>query len=127
MEMPVVVGALTEYDKLVAAINNGQLLFVKIQDSSYKTHILPLRWAEGTDGSYYLYFELPRIGENGVVTGYISYKREIVKTEDASSGTQGGWVESAWVTRESLCAVPITQAEYDALETKEDVFYVIKE
>lgn len=115
-------GALTEYDKLNNAIQANDILFIKVTINS-NVHILPLRWVAGNQGSYHLYFELPKIGADGTVIGYTSYKREI---KHIGSDGYGGWVEDSWTTRESICTVTITQVEYDALTTKEDVLYVIK-
>lgn len=112
----------TIWNKLQFALKNSVPLFISYlinESSSVKQYALfPINADYVGGGRYVISYTTPNY--NSTSNNIISHTTHTIGIGDT------GYLDNAWASRTSLCAVPITQAEYDALTTKEDVLYVIK-
>lgn len=109
----------TIWNKLQFALENSMPLFISYWVGSNQEYTLvPINAKYVGQGRYVISYTIPNY--NSVFDNIISHTTYTIGIGD------GGYLDNAWSRRTSLCAVPITQAEYDALTTKEDVLYVIK-
>ena len=113
---------LTIWNKLQFALKNSVPLFISYwvsgSGSLQEYALFPINANYVGGGRYVISYTIPNY--NSASNNIVSHTTHTIGIGDR------GYLDNAWSMRTSLCAVPITQAEYDALTTKEDVLYVIK-
>ena len=112
----------TIWNKLQFALKNSVPLFISYwvsgSGSVQEYALFPINANYVGGGRYVISYTIPNY--NSASNNIVSHTTHTIGIGDR------GYLDNAWSMRTSLCAVPITQAEYDALTTKEDVLYVIK-
>lgn len=112
----------TIWNKLQFALKNSVPLFISYwvngSGSVQEYALFPINANYVGGGRYVISYTIPNY--NNTSNNIVSHTTHTIGIGDR------GYLDNAWSRRTSLCAVPITQAEYDALTTKEDVLYVIK-